>query len=548
MEVPQGAAANYGEVFTKRWVVDLILDLVGYVPGQRDLSSATIVDPACGDGAFVLPIVERLCEDALRRGRHWGELTRCVRATDLQAEHVATTRARVDQHLQGVGVPAPEAERLATAWVTHEDFLLSNTASASADFVVGNPPYIRLEDVAPDRQALYRRACATMTGRSDIYVGFYEAGLRTLTPGGRLGYICADRWMKNSYGQHLRKLVGSLYSVEVVLQMHDVDAFAEQVAAYPAITIITRVVGDQTVMGQATSAFGENTAAQLVGWIEGHPPVSSRTEFEDGTRLSVVDRPTASGEPWATGDPDTVALVRRLEESLPPLEEGATKIGIGVATGSDKIFITDDASLVEAERLVPLVMTSDIRTGSVVWGGRYLVNPWEGPGRLVDLKRYPRLGKHFSANEALLRKRHTAQKNLAGWYRTIDPVHVALTAQPKLLFPDMKMESRPVLDDGGHYPHHNLYYVVSDDWDLAELGALLTSTVAQAFIEAYAVRMRGGTLRFQAQYLRRIRVPRRRDLSQAVTRGLKRAFLSRDMKAIEYWARHAYGVDTLTSI
>ena len=71
----------------------------------------------------------------------------------------------------------------------------------------------------------------------------------------------------------------------------------------------------------------------------------------------------------------------------------------------------------------------------------------------------------------------------------------------------MKLTSNPVLDRGETYPHHNLYYLTSKVWDLEVLGGLLLSRVAQLFIQAYCVRMRGGTLRFQAQYLRRIRVP-----------------------------------------
>ncbi|MGH3281284.1 MAG: hypothetical protein ACRDNW_19415 [Trebonia sp.] len=93
------------------------------------------------------------------------------------------------------------------------------------------------------------------------------------------------------------------------------------------------------------------------------------------------------------------------------------------------------------------------------------------------------------------------------------------------------MNIHPVLDDGATYPHHNLYYNVSDTWDLRVLGGLLLSRVAQAFIEAYAVRMRGGTLRFQAQYLRRIRVPQPSDLSPEDRDGLATAFEERDVAA-----------------
>ena len=79
-----------------------------------------------------------------------------------------------------------------------------------------------------------------MRGRSDIFVGFIEMGLRILKPDGVLGFIVADRWMHNQYGADLRRLVSSSYAVEAVVSMHDVDAFEESVSAYPAVTVIRR--------------------------------------------------------------------------------------------------------------------------------------------------------------------------------------------------------------------------------------------------------------------------------------------------------------------
>ena len=70
------------------------------------------------------------------------------------------------------------------------------------------------------------------------------------------------------------------------------------------------------------------------------------------------------------------------------------------------------------------------------------------------------------------------------------------------------------MDRGEGESHHNLYFIQSGEWDLEVLGGLLMSKVGQFFIESYGVRMRGGYLRFQAQYLRRIRVPAPKDLVQ----------------------------------
>src|SRR5207248_8630319 len=176
----------------------------------------------------------------------------------------------------------------------------------------------------------------------------------------------------------------------------------------------------------------------------------------------------------------------------------------------------------------------------------HLVNPWNTKGELVDLDGYPRLRAYFEKHQHTLKRRHVALKRAGQWYRTIDKVDHSLTARPKLLFPDLKLTIHPVLDEGGHYPHHNLYYIVSDSWDLKVLGGLLLSEVAQAFVEAYAVRMRGGSLRFQAQYLRRIRVPKPETIEERDRVLLAEAFDSRDrVKATEV-ALRIYGIDEWT--
>lgn len=64
-----------------------------------------------------------------------------------------------------------------------------------------------------------------MRGRADLYVGFYEKGLKLLRPEGQLAFICADRWMRNQYGGHLRQLVKEQLGLELIIHMHDVDAF-----------------------------------------------------------------------------------------------------------------------------------------------------------------------------------------------------------------------------------------------------------------------------------------------------------------------------------
>lgn len=537
--------ADYGEVFTRPWVVGLILDLVGYT-ADRDLGSLTLVEPSCGTGAFLGPIVDRLVESANRHGRALDSLGDAIRAFDVLDANAKLARKAAGLKLQESGVDLVTAEAMATQWVTTDDFLLHPHERGSADVVVGNPPYIRLESVDNRRMLAYRSTCTTMRGRADIYVGFFELGLELLRNGGVLGFICADRWMRNQYGADLRELVTSRYAVDTVVSMHDVDAFEDDVSAYPAIVVIrNRKQGPVTVV-DAGAGFDGAAAAEVAAWAS-RP--SARPRQAPTYETSRLDRWFQGPDLWPAATPSQLAVISDLERRFPPLQDAGTgtRVGIGVATGCDEVYITDNASVVKPSRLLPLLQAKDIASGEVAWTGSYLVNPW-GPDNLVRLDDFPRLRDYLRRHTARLAGRHVARKRPAQWYRTIDRVNPSLQHRPKLVLPDMKSSAHPVLEVGGYYPHHNLYYVVSDAWDLEVLGGLLLSDITNLFVGAYCVRMRGGCYRFQAQYLRRIRVPDPGSIRAAGARRLAQAFRARDVDAATAAACEAYGIDDLPRV
>ena len=533
---------TYAEVFTRRWVAETILDLIGY-DAEADLGGKVLVEPSVGSGAFLVPVVERLLASAAQYGRPPASLRGALRGYDLQANSVTRARASLRPMLVAAGLADAEADALLEEWISVADFLLAEDAPA-ADFVVGNPPYIRSDDLPEEVSEQYRRRWPTMKGRADIYVGFYERGLSLLRPDGRLGFICADRWMRNQYGAPLRQLVARDFAVEAVWIMHDVDAFEAQVSAYPAITVLRRGSQREAVVAETSSAFGAESAAALAKWTRHGAGLA---DTGDGYEAYRLEGWFPGDEMWAAGSPPLIALMEHLNEHFHPLHDAqtGTKVSIGVATGADKTYVVKSAD-VEEDRLLPLAMVGDLReNGAYEWGGNYLVNPWTEGGALVDLDEYPRLRAYYEAAPKL-RERHTAKKNPRSWYRTIDKVTHSLTAKPKLLIQDMRASINPVLEPGGHYPHHNVYYVTSEVWDMEVLGGILLSRIGQAFIEAYAVRMRGGTLRFQAQYLKKIRVPRPGDVGEDVAERLRTAFRDRDVNAATDAAAQAYKIDLAT--
>ena len=526
---------THGVVLTKPHVVDLILDLAGYT-ADRDLGAMTLLEPSCGTGAFLLRALERLVASARAHGRPLARLGGCLVGFDIDATHVAQTRLALCGTLLARGEGDMDvAMGLATRWVREGDFLLAPLPQF--DFVIGNPPYIRIEQLAPQLQAEYRRRYTSLFDRADLYVAFIERGLQLLREGGVLSFICADRWILNKYGAPLRELVTSRYAVKCYVDLHDASPFESDVIAYPSIFVLsTGKTGRVPVARLVTASEAECKAAGLA-----LRSLEARADADVVVYESWFD----GADPWVLGSPAHLRVLRELESRLPTLEgDGETRVRIGVASGADEAYIVPSDADIEPDRLVPLVMREDITAGQVRDAARCVINTFGANGKLIDLVQYPRLARHLDRFDKV-RLRHVAKKNPNGWFRTIDRVYPELASTPKLLVPDIAGSNEVTYEAGRFHPHHNLYFITSTAWDLEVLGGLLSSRVALFFVWSYAVKMRGGYLRFQAQYLRRIRVPRPGSLPASLAEDIKAAFRERDFKRLDELALQAYGLAEL---
>lgn len=528
-----------GAIFTRAEVVDFILDLAGYTEDQP-LHERRLLEPSFGGGDFLLPVVRRLlsawrsAKDSISILEDLGD---ALRAVELHRETFHSTCVEVVSLLQREDIDEKTAMSLADRWLVQGDFLLT-PLDGQFDFVVGNPPYVRQELIPAALLAEYRDRYKTMFDRADIYIPFIERSLSVLAKGGCLGFICADRWMKNRYGGPLRSLVADQFHLKIYVDMVDTPAFHSDVIAYPAITIISRETPGATRIAHRP-AIDRATLVTLANALR------ASNLSNDAGPVRELAKVTNGSEPWLLESTDQMSLIRRLERQFPCLEEVGCKVGIGVATGADKAYIADFDSLdVEPDRKLPLVTTKDIVSGEVQWSGQGVINPFAEGGGLVELRDYPRLRRYLEARREVISGRHCAQKTPTNWFRTIDRITPALALRPKLLIPDIKGEAHIVFERGELYPHHNLYYVTSDEWELRALQAVLLSSVTRLFMATYSTKMRGGFLRFQAQYLRRIRIPKWTNVSMALRTELAEAATKRDFEACNRATFELFGLSS----
>lgn len=213
--LPRAERRAVGAYYTPTELVRLIVDLTLGEQGVND-GPPRVLDPACGAGEFALHALERLV------ARFGAEAARrCVYAIDVDLQAVTTTRRRLTE--MDNAFPA--------ANVVVADTLSTETlAPASFDVIIGNPPYINIRQLPKSlpREHIERlkQRYAVARGNFDLYTLFIERAIELLRSGGRCGLIVPGKWATLDYARPCRELLLDQTTIEYVIDLSDVRAFA----------------------------------------------------------------------------------------------------------------------------------------------------------------------------------------------------------------------------------------------------------------------------------------------------------------------------------
>lgn len=511
-----------GAVFTQPKVVAYMIREARHAGGFRKWSGLRILEPSCGDGAFVLPLVDELVAES----PDWNDaaLNAFLCAFDISAESISRVRNAVDAKLSTAGCPVAVRKRLLSRWFRCEDFLLYDFTD-TFDVIIGNPPYIRFDNLDAAKQSAYKSRYCTFSERCDIYVPFFERSLSLMSRRGVLSFICSNRFVRSSYGRRLRKMIGDSFHVALYLNMEHAQPFETEVSAYPAIFVIDRRMGRETHSGEISTL--ENGALERC-----------RTGVAKSC-LSRFDHWYSDGEAWVTTDCTVRSMMDNVASSFPTIEESGadTRIGIGVASGADDIYVAPQlTSEVESSCLLPLVASEDIRNGRIEWNKRYMFNPYDNQDdrQMLDLGRFPRASAYLNRHAERLKSRYCAKKHPDAWYRTLDRIKYSMLRAPKLLLPDIQRGGNVALDERGeYYPHHNVYWITSASWDMKALCVIMRSSFVTNQMRCVSMQMRGGSIRYQAQNLRNIHIPAYSSLDECDIATLATLYGERDIDKID---------------
>ena len=513
-----------GAVFTRSEVVCYMMREVMHAGHFGNWKGLSILEPSCGDGAFVLPIVDAL----IAENPDWRDdsLEGFLLAFDVSEKSISCVKREVAARLDSAGCPQGVVKRLLSCWFRCEDFLLHDFQE-KFDVVIGNPPYIRFDNIAPAKQRAYKARYTTFSERCDIYVPFFERSLTLLSQRGVFSFICTNRFVRSSYGRLLRRMISESFHVALYLNMEHTQPFETEVSAYPAISVIDRRIGRITYSGEVSSLDGDALRHYRTGVA--------------GSQLSKFEKWYRGDEAWVTTDSAERERFEAITSSFPTIEQSGagTQVGIGVASGADEIYVDPQRyAEIEDSCLLPLVASEDIQSGCIDWSNRYMLNPYDQQDdrRMLDLSMFPKTCAYLERHADRLKARYCAKKHPDSWYRTLDRISYRVLRATKILLPDIQRGGNVALDERGeYYPHHNVYWITSDTWNMRALCVLMRSSFVTDQIRRVSVQMRGGSIRYQAQNLRHVHIPAWSSLDADDVSALAGLYGEKDVAKIDYF-------------
>jgi len=228
-----------GQVFTPDYIVANMLDLCGYF-GKKILKKQ-IIDNSCGDGAFLCQVVSRYIEVATKSGLAKKDI---VNQLEKNIHGVDTDESACKRCLERLSDIAGENNFGKVKWdIRNEDVLSEKTFDGKMDYVVGNPPYVRVHNLSDSYSAVKRFSFAE-GGMTDLYLVFFEIGFNMLSKNGVLCYITPSSWTSSLAGTNFRSYIKYHKNLSAIVDLEHFQPF--EATTYTMISLFEKGEKKQT--------------------------------------------------------------------------------------------------------------------------------------------------------------------------------------------------------------------------------------------------------------------------------------------------------------
>ncbi|WP_330203572.1 Eco57I restriction-modification methylase domain-containing protein [Cyanobacterium sp. DS4] len=375
------------------------------------------------------------------------------------------------------------------------------------DIVIGNPPYVRQEAIKYLKPILQKQYNC-YTGVADLYVYFYEQGLKLLRNNGYLTYITPNKYFRAGYGQKLRQYLTQNSQIEILIDFGDANVF--EATTYPSIILFKK---------QNNS---DNQDIKVLNWDENNSLNDFKVVYEKDKFLVPQKSLTADG--WRLESSQILNLLDKLKSTGIPLGEYVNgRFYYGIKTGFNEAFIVDretrDKLINEhpssAEVLKPLIRGRDVKRWIINFAEQYLIkiessenkkHPWsdkpEKEAEKIFGQTYPAIYKRFHQYRYNLIRRNNKGKY---FWELHSCTYWDKYNLPKILYQEIATYQAFAWDDNNYISNNKTFFIY--DSNLYLLG-LLNSRIVWFFLHYTASKLQGGAYAMQTPYISQIPIPK----------------------------------------
>ena len=510
------------------------------------LLQITILDPACGSGAFLNAALQFL----MAEHKLIDEMEAKVAGATIEFQGVENSILEnnlygVDINEESVGI-AQLALWLRTAKPHRKlnslnqnikcgNSLISDPAIAGDkafdwqkefpkvfekggfDVVIGNPPYVQLQSMGTMSDAYAKCGFETFNKSADLYCLFTERGYSLLKEGGLQSFIMPNKWMLVSYGKELRRFMAKT-DLQQIINFGDVQFFDE--ATIYVCIFVTRKDNKQRNDVQALSLNQKTFHGDFLNEVP--------------TQLAAYPADTFGESEWIIQPKAHFDILKKMLQQGTALKDMPISIYRGVLTGyNDAFFIDEDTKerlITEdpksAELIKPLLRGRDIQVWAPVWDNLYLLFvPWHFPNHSDstiqgaseksenDFKeRYPSIYAYLENHKEKLSARNKAETGIRyEWYalQRWAADYYEEFSRPKIMYPNMTSLFPFIYDEKGFFGNDKTFMITANDdsVNLKYITAILNSKLCKLWIWYNCPELQGGTREIRKVYFENFRIP-----------------------------------------
>ncbi len=515
-----------GIYYTPSYIVDYIVKntLGEYIKTHtpEEIKKVRILDPACGSGSFLIRAYKEL-ENYWKQNSDFAQLTldseefyskkveilkNNIFGVDLDPKAVEIAqlnlllqisekkqRLPLLQNNIKVGnslIDDPSISDRAFKW---EEEFPEIMKDGGFDIVIGNPPYVRQEELSYFKPYLSKNYNVHQ-GTADLFVYFFEREMNLLKDKGYFGMIVSNKWLRAGYGKNLRGFLSSFW-IEEFVDFGDLKVFPDA-TTYPSIILVRKLKKRNPKLRVCRMEMVPS--GTIEEYVEDHSYTISGEELSD--------------KDWIVQRKEGAMLLNKIRSIGVPLEEFVgSKIFRGILTGFNEAFIIDEAQKqyfckqdgINEEMIKPFLTGAETKRYRIESKNNYIILTRIG----VDIEKYPSILAHLNKYKNILEKRWDKGEY---WYELRGCSYYELFEKPKIVWGNLSTKASFAFDSGDNFYVNAPACILPTDSKFV-LG-LLNSSLMSYFLKSICAERQGGFIEQKPVYVSQVPIKKPTEIEE----------------------------------